>query len=84
MTLWVIVPRFDPRSASTPGSPTSTTSTRQLTPDTLFPFSETTLAHAARILGTYGVDVEGRGHPGRMTTQDATPAQQGSGISVQA
>jgi len=25
---------------------------RQLTPDTLFPFSQATLAHAARILGT--------------------------------
>jgi hypothetical protein len=31
---------------------------RQLTPDTLFPFSQATLAHAARILGTYGIDVE--------------------------
>ena len=31
---------------------------RQLTPDTLFPFSQATLAHAARILGTYGINVE--------------------------
>jgi uncharacterized protein (TIGR04141 family) len=31
---------------------------RHLTPDTLFPFSQATLAHAARILGTYGIDVE--------------------------
>ena len=31
---------------------------KQLTPDTLFPFSQATLAHAARILGNYGVDVE--------------------------
>jgi uncharacterized protein (TIGR04141 family) len=31
---------------------------RQLTPDTLFPFSQATLAHAARILGNYGIDVE--------------------------
>ena len=31
---------------------------RQLTPDTLFPFSQATLAHAARILGTYGIEVE--------------------------
>ncbi len=31
---------------------------KQLTPDTLFPFSQATLAHAARILGTYGIDVE--------------------------
>ena len=31
---------------------------RQLTPDTLFPFSQATLAHVARILGTYGIDVE--------------------------
>jgi uncharacterized protein (TIGR04141 family) len=31
---------------------------RELTPDTLFPFSRATLAHAARILGTYGIDVD--------------------------
>jgi uncharacterized protein (TIGR04141 family) len=31
---------------------------KQLTPDTLFPFSQATLAHAARILGNYGIDVE--------------------------
>ena len=31
---------------------------KQLTPGTLFPFSQATLAHAARILGTYGIDVE--------------------------
>ena len=31
---------------------------RHLTADTLFPFSQATLAHAARILGTYGIDVE--------------------------
>jgi hypothetical protein len=31
---------------------------KQLTPDTLFPFSQATLAHAARILSTYGVEVE--------------------------
>ena len=31
---------------------------RQLTPDTLFPFSQATLAHAARILGSYGINVE--------------------------
>lgn len=31
---------------------------RPLTPDTLFPFSQATLAHAARILGTYGINVE--------------------------
>jgi uncharacterized protein (TIGR04141 family) len=31
---------------------------KQLSPDTLFPFSQATLAHAARILGTYGIDVE--------------------------
>jgi uncharacterized protein (TIGR04141 family) len=31
---------------------------RELTPDTLFPFSQATLAHAARILGTYGISVE--------------------------
>jgi uncharacterized protein (TIGR04141 family) len=36
---------------------------RQLTPDTLFPFSQATLAHAARILGTYGLDVEVVGIP---------------------
>ena len=31
---------------------------RELTPDMLFPFSQATLAHAARILGTYGINVE--------------------------
>jgi hypothetical protein len=31
---------------------------RRLTPDTLFPFSQATLAHAARILGNYGIEVE--------------------------
>ncbi len=36
---------------------------KQLTPDTLFPFSQATLAHAARILGTYGIDVEVVGIP---------------------
>lgn len=36
---------------------------KHLTPDTLFPFSQATLAHAARILGTYGVDVEVIGIP---------------------
>lgn len=36
---------------------------KQLTPDTLFPFSQATLAHAARILGTYGTDVEVVGIP---------------------
>ena len=36
---------------------------KQLTPDTLFPFSQATLAHAARILGTYGVAVEVIGVP---------------------
>ncbi len=36
---------------------------RQLTPDTLFPVSQATLAHAARILGTYGIDVEVVGIP---------------------
>jgi uncharacterized protein (TIGR04141 family) len=37
---------------------------KQLTPDTLFPFSQATLAHAARILGTYGIGVEVIGIPG--------------------
>jgi uncharacterized protein (TIGR04141 family) len=36
---------------------------KQLTPDTVFPFSQATLAHAARILGTYGIDVEVVGIP---------------------
>jgi uncharacterized protein (TIGR04141 family) len=36
---------------------------KQLTADTLFPFSQATLAHAARILGTYGIDVEVVGIP---------------------
>jgi uncharacterized protein (TIGR04141 family) len=36
---------------------------RQLTPDTLFPFSQATLAHAARILHAYGVAVEVVGVP---------------------
>jgi uncharacterized protein (TIGR04141 family) len=30
---------------------------KQLTPDTLFSFSQATLAHAARILGTYSIGV---------------------------
>jgi uncharacterized protein (TIGR04141 family) len=36
---------------------------KQLRPDTLFPFSQATLAHAARILGTYGISVEIVGIP---------------------
>lgn len=36
---------------------------KRLTPDTLFPFSQATLAHAARILGTYGIAVETVGIP---------------------
>jgi uncharacterized protein (TIGR04141 family) len=36
---------------------------KELTPDTLFPFSQATLAHAARILGTYGLEVEVIGIP---------------------
>jgi uncharacterized protein (TIGR04141 family) len=36
---------------------------KQLTPDTLFPFSQATLAHAARILGTFGIEVEVIGIP---------------------
>jgi uncharacterized protein (TIGR04141 family) len=36
---------------------------KQLTPDTLFPFSQATLAHAARLLGSYGIDVEVVGIP---------------------
>ena len=36
---------------------------KQLTPAALFPFSQATLAHAARILGTYGIDVEVVGIP---------------------
>lgn len=34
-----------------------------LTSDTLFPFSQATLAHAARILNTYGIKVEVIGVP---------------------
>ncbi len=36
---------------------------KQLTPDTLFPFSQATLAHTARILGTYDINVEVIGIP---------------------
>jgi uncharacterized protein (TIGR04141 family) len=36
---------------------------KSLTPDTLFPFSQATLAHAARILSTYGIEVETIGIP---------------------
>lgn len=36
---------------------------KQLTPDTLFPFSQATLAHAARILHNYGITVEVMGIP---------------------
>jgi hypothetical protein len=31
--------------------------------DTLYPFSQVTLAHVARVLGTYGIDVEVIGIP---------------------
>jgi len=33
------------------------------TPETLFPFYQATLAHAARILGAYGIDPEVVGIP---------------------
>jgi uncharacterized protein (TIGR04141 family) len=36
---------------------------KALTPDTLFPFSQATLAHAARILNIYGIKVEVIGIP---------------------
>jgi uncharacterized protein (TIGR04141 family) len=36
---------------------------KTLTLDTLFPFSQATLAHAARILNTYGIKVEVIGIP---------------------
>ena len=36
---------------------------RELTPDTLFPFSQVTLAHTARILGTHNIAVEVIGIP---------------------
>ena len=36
---------------------------KELTPDTLFPFSQATLAQAARLLGTYGIGVEVIGIP---------------------
>jgi uncharacterized protein (TIGR04141 family) len=36
---------------------------KQLTPSTLFPFSQVTLAHAARALHTYGIEVEVIGIP---------------------
>ncbi len=36
---------------------------KQLTPSTLFPFSQVTLAHAARTLHTYGIEVEVIGIP---------------------
>lgn len=36
---------------------------KQLTPETLFPFYQATLAHAARILGAYGIDPEVVGIP---------------------
>lgn len=36
---------------------------KDLTPETLFPFSQATLAHAARILGMYGIVVEVIGIP---------------------
>lgn len=36
---------------------------KELSPDTLFPFSQVTLAHAAKILGTYGIEVEVLGIP---------------------
>jgi hypothetical protein len=36
---------------------------KDLTPETLFPFSQATLAHAPRILGMYGIVVEVIGIP---------------------
>ena len=36
---------------------------KTLNPDTLFPFSQVTLAHAARVLNTYGIKVEVIGIP---------------------
>jgi uncharacterized protein (TIGR04141 family) len=36
---------------------------KELSPDTLFPFSQVTLAHAAKILGAYGIEVEVLGIP---------------------
>ena len=36
---------------------------KDLTPETLFPFSQATLAHAARILGIYGIVVDVIGIP---------------------
>ena len=35
----------------------------ELSIDTLFPFLQVTLAHVARVLGTYGIDVEVIGIP---------------------
>jgi hypothetical protein len=35
----------------------------KLTEDSLYPFSQVTLAHVARVLGTYGIDVEVIGVP---------------------
>jgi hypothetical protein len=39
---------------------------RELTPDTLFPFSRATLANAARILGMYKHQRGGHRHRGRV------------------
>jgi uncharacterized protein (TIGR04141 family) len=36
---------------------------KELSPDTLFPFSRVTLAHVGKILGTYGIEVEVLGIP---------------------
>jgi uncharacterized protein (TIGR04141 family) len=36
---------------------------KQLSADTLFPFSQASLAHAARTLGMYDIDVEVIGIP---------------------
>jgi uncharacterized protein (TIGR04141 family) len=36
---------------------------KELGPDTLFPFSQVTLAHTARILGTYGIETDVLGIP---------------------
>jgi uncharacterized protein (TIGR04141 family) len=36
---------------------------KELTPDTLFPFSQVTLAHAARSLGNFGIETEVIGIP---------------------
>jgi hypothetical protein len=56
--------------------------------DTLYPFSQVTLAHVARVLGTYGIDVAEIGipprSPGRGCRSRARDGADSSGVVLAA